>query len=304
MTTHFAGQANLRQLKALGRWAAGMSGAPTGTSGGKYDPNGGSLEWQPVVLVAAIALAVGVVNASSWIMEAERSHSALNPLLPWTLELTSAPVIILLAPLVGWMAKVLPPTRDRLIRFTAGHASAATAFCVLHCVGFAPLRMLFISQYQRFYEINLFLIAYEWRKDVITYVMIAAVYWGWRKLRSSRRLEAAPSPTPSHLISVRNGSRTLLIEPRDVLWIEAAGNYVQIHVNGGVSHLVRGAVSSFAEKLSKAGIVRVHRSRLVNRTHIRGLRTMTSGDVEITLDDGTTINGSRRYRAAIGPLGE
>jgi DNA-binding LytR/AlgR family response regulator len=43
----------------------------------------------------------------------------------------------------------------------------------------------------------------------------------------------------------------------------------------------------------------VHRSRVVNRAKIAALKPTPSGDVEITLDDGRTMLGSRRYRSAL-----
>jgi DNA-binding LytR/AlgR family response regulator len=45
--------------------------------------------------------------------------------------------------------------------------------------------------------------------------------------------------------------------------------------------------------------VRVHRSRLINRAHIAAIKPTPSGDVDITLSDGRTVTGSRRYRAAL-----
>ncbi|MBC7769500.1 MAG: LytTR family transcriptional regulator, partial [Phycisphaerales bacterium] len=52
-------------------------------------------------------------------------------------------------------------------------------------------------------------------------------------------------------------------------------------------------------RLAARGFVRVHRSRLVNRARIGAIKPTPSGDVEITLDDGRILAGSRRYRAAL-----
>lgn len=83
-----------------------------------------------------------------------------------------------------------------------------------------------------------------------------------------------------------------------MLWVEAAGNYIEFHT-GQRSHLVRGTLAAWEARLAAKGFVRVHRSRLVNRTRISAIRPTPSGDVEITLDDSRSIAGSRRYRDAL-----
>jgi DNA-binding LytR/AlgR family response regulator len=51
-------------------------------------------------------------------------------------------------------------------------------------------------------------------------------------------------------------------------------------------------------RLKSRGFVRVHCSRLVNRARIGAFKLKASGDVEITLDDGRVVIGSRRDRDA------
>jgi DNA-binding LytR/AlgR family response regulator len=63
--------------------------------------------------------------------------------------------------------------------------------------------------------------------------------------------------------------------------------------------LVRGTLASWEARLLARGFVRVHRSRLVNKTQIAALKPTPSGDIEITLANGRTVLGSRRYRAVL-----
>jgi DNA-binding LytR/AlgR family response regulator len=90
----------------------------------------------------------------------------------------------------------------------------------------------------------------------------------------------------------------VFLPPADILFVEAAGNYIEFHT-ATRTHLVRGTLSAWEARLAERGFARVHRSRLVNRARIRALKPTPSGDVEITLDDGRTVLGSRRYRAAL-----
>ena len=82
------------------------------------------------------------------------------------------------------------------------------------------------------------------------------------------------------------------------LFVEAAGNYVTFHT-AARSYLVRGTLAAWDGRLAARGFVRVHRSHLVNRAHIASFKPTASGDLEITLDSGRTLAGSRRYREAL-----
>ena len=63
--------------------------------------------------------------------------------------------------------------------------------------------------------------------------------------------------------------------------------------------LARGTLAAFEERLAGRGFVRIHRSRLVNRARVAAFKPTPSGDLEITLDDGSVIGGSRRFRDAL-----
>jgi DNA-binding LytR/AlgR family response regulator len=178
---------------------------------------------------------------------------------------------------------------------------------VLHVVGMVALRKLGYaavgSSYTFAYQDNVLLpFFYEWRKDLLTYAAIAVGYWVWGVWTAQRAAELAgraPAfPAGGTRIEIRDGARTTFIEPAQISWIEAAGNYVQIHA-GGAMHMARGTLASFEEKLAPHGFVRVHRSRLLNRSRLRSFKPTPSGDLEITLDDGRVIAGSRRFRAAV-----
>jgi DNA-binding LytR/AlgR family response regulator len=74
------------------------------------------------------------------------------------------------------------------------------------------------------------------------------------------------------LVWLRDGSARIRIDPRDILWISSAGNYVEYALAGGRTHLVRGTLAAGEARLTKFNIVRVHRTRLVNLSRVTGLR--------------------------------
>ncbi len=90
----------------------------------------------------------------------------------------------------------------------------------------------------------------------------------------------------------------MFLEGPAINWIEAAGNYVEIHTENGV-HTARGTLAAFAQRLAAAGFVRIHRSRVVNPLRVVSYQPTASGDVEVEMADGTMLAGSRRFRAAL-----
>jgi two-component system, LytTR family, response regulator len=90
----------------------------------------------------------------------------------------------------------------------------------------------------------------------------------------------------------------LSIPTEEITWVEAAGNYVQIH---GVrkTHLVRHTVKAMEAKLDPERFVRVRPSAIVSIAQVETLTHRTGGDYLVVLRDGTRIPSSRSYRAGI-----
>lgn len=137
---------------------------------------------------------------------------------------------------------------------------------------------------------------YEWRKDALVYAALAATYWIFDYVAAQP--SAAARASADEPIEVRDGAAAVFLRPSDISHVEAAGNYVQFHALAK-THLVRGTLASWEARLTARGFVRVHRSRLVNRTMIAALKPTSSGDMEITLSGGRTLLGSRRYKARL-----
>lgn len=286
------------------------SGDGLGTSGGKAGTSGWRLEWGPLGLVAAVSAVIAVINATSGIMEAQTGGPDIEARVAWLYEISSVVMVVALAPFIGWMMWKVPPSSDLSARGwlkAAGlHLGAACLFSAAHVAGMVAIRKLGYASagesYSFAYQGDLVLPAfYEWRKDVLTYAAIAVGYWAWgfwMAQRAGQAVVAAPAPVGDPRIEIRDGARVALVDPADIAWLEAAGNYVEIHV-GEATHLARGTLASFEEKLAGRGFVRVHRSRLVNRAKVASWKPTPSGDLEIVLDNGRTLAGSRRFRAGL-----
>lgn len=109
-----------------------------------------------------------------------------------------------------------------------------------------------------------------------------------------RMLEQEQSPQYLQRIPVKESGRVVLIDVDDVDWIEAADNYVALHV-GKRSHLLRRTMSEMERQLDPARFIRIHRSRIVNIERIREVHPQSSGDSVIVLRNGVHLNSSRTY---------
>ena len=133
--------------------------------------------------------------------------------------------------------------------------------------------------------------AYEGRKDLLIYATYVALYSGWRVIRAqSPGVSAAPD-----VLEVRDGARRHFVPLSDVVWVEAAGNYVELH-RGGAGLLHRASLSAMEQRLQSAGFVRIHRSRLVRREAVAAVESKSTGDFVVRLRGGGELAGSRRYR--------
>jgi two-component system LytT family response regulator len=99
-------------------------------------------------------------------------------------------------------------------------------------------------------------------------------------------------------LAVRDGSRTVLVTPGDILWVEAEDYCARIHARGR-DILVRDSLRRLERTLGPARFARVHRSALVNVDEIREIVPLASGDQRVVLSDGAEIRASRTHRAEL-----
>lgn len=256
-------------------------------------------EWRPWIFVAAVSVVVVIVNATSNILEMQRAGRAFHWWEPVTWEVSSALIIVALAPLIGRAVRRWSPGRDNWIRPGLIHLALTVPFSLVHVGAIYLMRnavyWLMHDHYGFFDDGVVLVLVYEWRKDLLSYATIAAVYWVFDYIAARRR----PAPQMADdRIEIRDGGAAVYLAARDILFVEAAGNYIEFHT-ATKTHLVRGTLASWEERLGQRGFVRIHRARLVNRAHVTAIKPTSSGDVEITLSNGGSIGGSRRYRAAL-----
>jgi len=94
-------------------------------------------------------------------------------------------------------------------------------------------------------------------------------------------------------LAARAESAEIPLLPRQIDWVRAAGNYVELRAaERTVVH--RSPIGSIERELACHGFVRIHRSTLVRRDRIARVRTE-----DVVLHDGTHLKIGKRYRAAL-----
>jgi two-component system LytT family response regulator len=100
---------------------------------------------------------------------------------------------------------------------------------------------------------------------------------------------------PLDRLVIKSGGRVSFVRTDEIDWIEAAGNYVKIHVQEE-AHLLRETIGGLEARLESERFLRIHRSIIVNIDRIRELQPGFHGDQVVILRDGTELPLSRGYR--------
>jgi two-component system LytT family response regulator len=106
---------------------------------------------------------------------------------------------------------------------------------------------------------------------------------------------------PLERLVVKSAGRVYFVRIEDIDWIEAAGNYVRLHV-GSEDHLLRESMGGLESRLDGARFLRIHRSTIVNVERIKELQPSFHGDYVVILQDGTELTLSRGYRDKLQEL--
>ena len=261
--------------------------------------------WAAVLLLSWMIINT-IILATSKLMEYQREGKDLPLWEPLSWEISSNLVVLLLIP-IGiyihdhWFAKYNLKMR------LAMHALATLPFSIAHVVAMVVIRLIWYRIMDSHYHFGDLVTEffYEYRKDVHAYITLALVISGYRFIVCRLQGEASylangeeseqkePVQRPERLLIKKLG-REFLIQVSDIEWIEASGNYANLHVKSHV-YPMRITMEKL-EKLLPSNFVRIHRSSIVNLEHIVEIHPLDSGDYQINLANSKELILSRRYR--------
>ena len=113
----------------------------------------------------------------------------------------------------------------------------------------------------------------------------------------AEHVQADPNSTDDEdhldIVVVEAAGKTVLVERKDVAWVESAGDYIRLHTFDGRNLLVRVAMARLEAAWAAEGFTRIHRQHLVNLRAVRELHG-DGGRVFVQLPD-VTLAVSRRH---------
>lgn len=114
-------------------------------------------------------------------------------------------------------------------------------------------------------------------------------------------VQDTPEADEPTMLRIKDAGRYYFIPREDVIWIEAAGDYSLLHT-GEKEAAVRRAIKVLEDELPGDQFVRVHRSAIISRAHIREIRMLQKGEAQIILTGDVTVRTSRSYKDVIQTL--
>lgn len=116
--------------------------------------------------------------------------------------------------------------------------------------------------------------------------------------RVAKRLRSGVHGPAEPTIVVPTARGALVLELREIDWIEAADYYVRVWV-GARSYLIRDSLDQLERRIAAHGFVRTHRGALVRLGAVRALNAGELGELIAVLGTGARVPVSRRRRAAV-----
>jgi len=114
-------------------------------------------------------------------------------------------------------------------------------------------------------------------------------------------LRDANRKTKTDRLVVKTGGRVVFLDFHEIEWIEAAANYVRLHV-GKDSYLVRETIGHICDRLDPDQFVRIHRSFIANIREIKELQPCNGGEYIVVLKSGKELSCGRGYRGELQRL--
>lgn len=115
---------------------------------------------------------------------------------------------------------------------------------------------------------------------------------------NNSRSQQAESENEFPKIVVKDRDVINLIDQHDIDWVDAAGDYMCIHV-AGETLIMRSTLKALLAQLNSTIFQRVHRSTIVNLTRVEKIIPCGKGECFLELGNQEKIKVSRNYRLVI-----
>ena len=271
-----------------------------------------------LTVVSALLLLVVVVNATTKGLESIRAGQPPNWFDAFGTEFTSVLVTgLLIIPLVSTYRRLDLRLGNIKWRIT-WLLPIFIGFSLLHIAGFVLLRKALWAAFGGEYSfdpwlLNLF---YEMRKDLLSFIQVTGVYYGYIFIIGRLQGEASfvdqmrdqESDQDSDRESEQQGDRyrqqflvkmldrEYLVRVQDIDWVQSASNYVLLHC-GGKDYPMRQTLKGLSEQLDPSQFQRAHRTAIVNMARVDCF--VEQGESVLQLRSGDKVPVSKTYMPAL-----
>lgn len=250
-----------------------------------------------------------VGNALTANIDVERYRLGFASWQPAVWEASSALMALALVPPMLWWTRRVPLHIESVWRTLPLHALGSLVWSVLHVTGMVLIRKAAYASQGQHYDFSPWLpeFGYEYLKDARSYVGVVLTIEGYRfvlrRLKGEASLLSAPDDGPPvepvdrpQRFLVRKLGKEFLVAAVEIEWLQASGNYVNLHMRGR-DYPLRSTLGALSQRLDPDRFIRIHRSYMVNLECVASIEPLESGDAKVHLRDGGSLPCSRTYRS-------
>ena len=96
-------------------------------------------------------------------------------------------------------------------------------------------------------------------------------------------------------IPVKQGNKTILLDPQDILYVISSGCYAEIYTTDK-KYVLRESLCALDEILDPNYFFRIHRSAIVNLYHVKELVHSEYGEIDARMGDGRLLHTSKAQK--------
>ncbi len=94
---------------------------------------------------------------------------------------------------------------------------------------------------------------------------------------------------------IRQGNKTILISPMDIMYITSSGYYAEIFVENK-KYMIREALTKLCDELDKTIFFRIHRSSVVNINFVREIVHSSFSEIDAKMIDNKMLRISKSHK--------
>ncbi|MCB7479712.1 LytR/AlgR family response regulator transcription factor [Christiangramia sediminis] len=96
-------------------------------------------------------------------------------------------------------------------------------------------------------------------------------------------------------IPVKQGNKTALVDPKDILYIQASGYYAEIFVESR-KYVLRESLNNLGEILDSNIFIRIHRSTIANLNYVNEIIHSDYSEIDAKMTDGKLLHVSKSHK--------